>query len=207
MNKVVVYSVLRHIVGIVGAVVATKYGFDTTIVADQTNTLVSAVGALMGIGAVGAGIIDKRVPVEKVVISEPTVIGKGFFLGERSLNNLKGVRSDLVEVITTAIITAPFDFTVTEGVRSIERQRELYQKRPRVTKTMASKHLVQADGAGHAVDLYVFDPSQPNGCDERVATYRALNEHIQEVARRLGVNVRWGGEFEGFFDGHHWEVG
>ena len=44
------------------------------------------------------------------------------------------------------------DFSVREGVRTPETQKEYVAKG--VSKTMASKHLIQPDGYGHAVDLY-----------------------------------------------------
>ena len=209
MDKRVIQSVLRHMVGAVGVGLTTYYGVSPDVANGAVDAAMQLLGVILAGSAALGGVADKRVnpPAEKVAINEPVVVGKGYSLGTRSLANLKGVHPDLAEVISTAIITSPYDFTVTEGVRSAARQRELYNARPRVTKTLNSKHLLQADGTGHAVDLYVFDPSQPNGADERVATYRRLNDHIQEVARRLGISVTWGGDFQGFFDGHHWEIG
>ena len=49
-----------------------------------------------------------------------------FALGTKSINKLEGVRSDLVRVVKRAIELTTQDFMVLEGVRSEQRQRELY---------------------------------------------------------------------------------
>jgi len=49
----------------------------------------------------------------------------GFKLGLRSKQNLSGVHPDMVAVVTRALEISEKDFSVTEGVRNIERQRKL----------------------------------------------------------------------------------
>ena len=51
-----------------------------------------------------------------------------FKLGKRSLSRLEGVDERLVAVVKYAIGISKTDFTVLEGLRSIERQRELVKK-------------------------------------------------------------------------------
>ncbi|WP_064605958.1 M15 family metallopeptidase [Moraxella catarrhalis] len=67
-------------------------------------------------------------------------------ISERSLKSLQGVHPDLVKVVLHAIKISPVDFSVMEGVRTKEHQRELVKKR--ASKTMNSRHLT-----GHAVDI------------------------------------------------------
>ena len=67
-------------------------------------------------------------------------------LGTRSLQSLSGVHPDLVAVVKRAIQITPQDFTVIEGVRNIERQKQLVAKG--ASKTMNSRHIT-----GHAVDM------------------------------------------------------
>lgn len=81
-----------------------------------------------------------------------------FALGQRSLAQLEGVHPLLAGIVHRAIAITKPDFTAQEGLRSIETQK-LYVKRG-ASKTMASKHLRQADGYGHAVDLVPW----LNGC-------------------------------------------
>ena len=69
-----------------------------------------------------------------------------YHLGRRSLVNLGGVKNDLVAVVKRAIEITEVDFTVLEGLRTVERQKELVANG--ASTTMNSRHL-----DGHAVDL------------------------------------------------------
>ena len=75
-----------------------------------------------------------------------------YVLGSRSLNNLKGVNTELVEVVKRAIEITKQDFTVIEGLRSMSRQRQL--KAEGFSETLNSRHLT-----GHAVDLVPYPVS------------------------------------------------
>lgn len=116
---------------------------------------------------------------------------------QRSKNNLVGVHPKLVAVVTRALEIGPVDFVVIEGVRSIEKQRENVAKG--VSKTMNSKHLKQPDGYGHAVDLY---PGTPKGWNDLTA-FRQQAEAMFQAAKEIGIELRWGGDFNR--DG--WDVG
>lgn len=74
-------------------------------------------------------------------------------LSKKSLDRMKGVHPDLVKVVKRAIQISEVDFTVTEGLRDIERQRELVKSG--ASKTMNSRHLT-----GHAVDLIALKNGQ-----------------------------------------------
>ncbi|MCP9270530.1 M15 family peptidase, partial [Xenorhabdus sp. XENO-1] len=47
-----------------------------------------------------------------------------FKFSQRSENNLKGVHPDLVAVVRRALALSPVDFTVIEGLRTLERQKQ-----------------------------------------------------------------------------------
>lgn len=70
-----------------------------------------------------------------------------FFLSQKSLDNLKGIHSDLVIVVKNAIKITKVDFMVGEGLRSLARQNHLVKQGK--SKTMNSRHIT-----GHAVDLW-----------------------------------------------------
>lgn len=119
-----------------------------------------------------------------------------FVLGKTSLARLEGVHPDLVRVVKRAIELTAVDFSVLEGVRSYKRQAELYAKGrtapgPVVTWTMASKHRVQADGFGHAVDLvpHPLDWNDP-------AKFDAIYAAMMEAAKIEGVEVRSGMDWD-----------
>ena len=69
-----------------------------------------------------------------------------FTLGPRSKARLQGVNPDLVKVVERAIKLSEVDFTVIEGLRTLERQHKLVDSG--ASQTLKSRHLT-----GHAVDL------------------------------------------------------
>ena len=75
--------------------------------------------------------------------------------GKQSLENLKGVHPDLVLMCTEVIKI--YDFSVIDGVRTLEKQKELFANKK--TTTMNSKHLPQKDRFSHAVDLMPYKTS------------------------------------------------
>lgn len=77
-----------------------------------------------------------------------------FHFSTRSLRNLSGVHPNLIAVVGLALSQSVVDFTVVEGLRDIETQRQNVAKG--VSQTMNSRHLKQDDGFGHAVDLYPY---------------------------------------------------
>ena len=123
----------------------------------------------------------------ELTVKEPTspVKESGFVLGARSLKNLEGVHPDLVAVVKRAIQITRTDFTVIEGVRTKERQKELLYKG--VSKTMNSRHIT-----GHAVDIV---PVKDGVIGWRIDDYYPLAEAMATAADELGVRVRWGGSW------------
>lgn len=114
----------------------------------------------------------------------------------RSLGNLVGVHPDLVAVVRKALTLTPVDFMVIEGVRTPERQKELYAQgrtKPgrKVTWTLKSNHFVNPkSGFGHAVDLL------PAPYDWReVGPFNQLGDAMMRAASELGVAIRWGADW------------
>jgi peptidoglycan L-alanyl-D-glutamate endopeptidase CwlK len=77
-----------------------------------------------------------------------------YVFGERSQRELRGVHPDLVAVVHRALQLTQIDFAVIDGLRTTEEQAEYV--RTGASKTMNSKHLLQHDGYGHAVDLVPY---------------------------------------------------
>lgn len=117
-------------------------------------------------------------------------------LTSRDLLRLKGVHPDLVRVIKRAALTSPVTFAVLEGLRTIERQKELFKKG--ATTTMNSRHLT-----GHAVDI-----APMIGTEIRWdwPLYYELAPVIKEAAKAEKVVVEWGGQWTKFKDGPHWQL-
>jgi peptidoglycan LD-endopeptidase CwlK len=115
----------------------------------------------------------------------------------RSLGNLQGVHPDLVRVMSLARERSPIPFTVIEGVRSAERQRQLVQQG--ASQTMNSRHLT-----GHAVDIVPHRPDGTLAFDWPL--YHKVAPVIKDAARELGVAIVWGGDWRSFKDGPHFEL-
>jgi peptidoglycan L-alanyl-D-glutamate endopeptidase CwlK len=119
-----------------------------------------------------------------------------FGLSSKSLKRLGGVHPDLVKVVKRAIEITPIDFVVIEGLRTKERQHYLVAKG--ASKTMNSYHLT-----GHAVDIAPLVDGQASW-DWKY--YNQLAPAIKQAAKELGVDITWGGDWQKFKDGPHWQI-
>lgn len=126
----------------------------------------------------------------------------GFALSARSLQRLEGVHPQLVEIVKLAIQRAAVDFTVVEGLRTPERQRELVAAGK--SQTLNGLHLRQADGYGHAVDLApLIGGAIPWN---EWARFKELADVVKACAAELGVPVEWGGDWKTLKDGPHFQL-
>lgn len=121
----------------------------------------------------------------------------GFSLGAGSRARLVGVHPDLVRVVNRAIQLTTQDFSVLCGVRTKAEQADLYaQGRTKpgriVTWTMNSRHIPQADGFGHAVDLVPY-PLEWNNA----AAFDAIMVAMMRAAQELRIEIRCGADWDG----------
>lgn len=115
-------------------------------------------------------------------------------LGNRSLQNLSGVHPDLVAVVKLAISITEQDFTVIEGIRNINRQRELVKAGK--STTMNSRHIT-----GHAVDMVPW-PVDWNDLER----FEVMSEAMKQAAEELDIPIVWGGDWKSFYDAPHFEL-
>jgi peptidoglycan L-alanyl-D-glutamate endopeptidase CwlK len=124
-----------------------------------------------------------------------------FRLSDRSLSRLEGVHPDLVKVVKRAIELTPYDFGITEGVRDLERQKELLKDGK--TTTLKSRHLIQDDGNSHAIDFAVY----VNGkITWEIGYYRKVVQAFMTAAIEEGVQINSGALWRTFVDGPHIEL-
>ena len=132
-----------------------------------------------------------------------------FSLSKRSLDRLNGVDPRLVAVVKRAIEITTQDFMVLEGLRTPQRQAELYAQGrtapgPVVTWTMQSPHL-----EGRAVDLVPY-PVDWN----TLSKFDAIAKAMFDAAKEQGVSIRWGADWDrdgkprerGESDSPHFEI-
>lgn len=115
---------------------------------------------------------------------------------ERSNSKLEGVDERLIRVATLALQLSPVDFGITEGVRTLERQKELVKAG--ASRTLRSKHL-----EGKAIDVVAY-------VGGKVAwdwpLYEKIAKAFRQAADELGVKITWGGSWATFKDGPHFQL-
>lgn len=115
---------------------------------------------------------------------------------EKSNSKLDGVDERLVRVAALALQLSPVDFGITEGVRTLERQKELV--RAGASRTLKSKHL-----EGKAIDVVAY-------VGGKVAwdwpLYEKIAKAFKQAAAELDVNIKWGGDWATFKDGCHFQL-
>jgi len=98
-----------------------------------------------------------------------------------------------VAVVKRAIEITKQDFSVIEGIRSVERQRELLKSG--ASTTMNSRHIT-----GHAVDLAPY----PVSWDWEY--FYPIADAMKQAAEGLDVDLEWGGDWKTFKDGPHFQL-
>ena len=106
--------------------------------------------------------------------------------GKRSKGNMKGVDAKLQNVFNEVV--KEFDCTVTEGVRSQERQNELVAQGK--SKTKFGKHVL-----AKAMDVYPY----PVDFKDR-DRFHYFGGYVKGIAKSQGVKIRWGGDWDGDFE-------
>jgi uncharacterized protein YcbK (DUF882 family) len=117
-------------------------------------------------------------------------------LSIRDMKRLEGVKCQLVDVVMRAAQLTDIPFNVKEGVRTIDRQRQLLALGK--SRTMQSKHLT-----GEAVDLY------PLTQDRKAVDWKGferLAAVMKQAAEELGTRIEWGGDWVKFVDKPHFQL-
>ena len=122
-------------------------------------------------------------------------------LSKRSRNNLKHVHPDLILVVGLAITYTEIDFGVIEGIRTKDRQKELVDSGD--SKTMNSRHLANDEGICFAVDLAAYLHGTLSWAWD---LYEKIAIAMKRAARELGISIEWGGDWNSFKDGVHFQL-
>jgi peptidoglycan L-alanyl-D-glutamate endopeptidase CwlK len=122
-------------------------------------------------------------------------------LDARALRNLDRVHPDLVRVMHAAIQLTAVDFTITEGVRTLARQRQLVASG--ASQTMRSRHLLAPNGFAHAVDV----AAKVGGTIRwDWPLYERIAIAVKRAAADCNVPIEWGGDWRSFRDGPHYQL-
>ncbi|MDY4006761.1 MAG: M15 family metallopeptidase [Fusobacterium varium] len=115
---------------------------------------------------------------------------------KRSLDNLKGVDKRLVKVMEEVLSISPYDFGITEGLRTIEKQKEYV--RTGKSQTMNSYHL-----KGKAVDIVVYKDREVTW---KLDYYKEIADLVKKIAEHDGLKITWGGDWKTLVDGPHFQL-
>lgn len=115
---------------------------------------------------------------------------------KRSLDNLKGVDERLVKLMKEVLTISPYDFGITEGLRTIEKQKEYV--RTGKSQTMNSYHL-----KGKAVDIVVYKDREVTW---KLDYYKEIADIVKEIAKEKGLKITWGGDWKTLVDGPHFQL-
>ena len=174
-------------------------------------------------------VIGFRVEGCEIILTTENIGGdaglkKKYVLSDASIEKMKGVHPKLIELMKKAIGDSPYDFKVVQGLRTAEYQNSLYQQgrtKPGkiVTKldgyNRKSNHQAKADGYGHAVDIAVCGHYDQNGnyvkytADAEMFDNKKLVEiskHVKAVAKEIGLEIVWGGDWKTLYDTPHYEL-
>ncbi len=118
---------------------------------------------------------------------------------KRSKENLKGVDERLVLLVGYALAISKVDFVVVEGLRSTERQKQLYREKKSKcdSVTNISKHQ-----EGKAIDVYYVGwKNTDSSKDER---WKKLIETFKLAGKKLGLKLTFG--YDWGWDNPHIEL-
>jgi peptidoglycan L-alanyl-D-glutamate endopeptidase CwlK len=112
---------------------------------------------------------------------------------ERSKQHLAEIHIDLYEVVFLARLLSEVPFEITDGLRTIEEQRDYFNNG--FSKTMRSKHL-----DGLAVDVV------PIPVTWEPEAFYPIAEAMKQAADILDTPIVWGGDWRTFKDYPHFEL-
>lgn len=118
---------------------------------------------------------------------------------KRSKENLKGIDERLVLLVGYALAISKVDFVVVEGLRSTERQKQLYREKKSKCDgvTKISKHQ-----EGKAIDVYYVGwKNTDSSKDDR---WKKLIETFKLAGKKLGLKLTFG--YDWGWDNPHIEL-
>lgn len=119
-----------------------------------------------------------------------------------STDRRAGVHPDLLKLADAVLQATPWPLRITEGMRTLERQKQLVAAK--ASKTMNSRHLT-----GHALDIVPYIDLDRDG---KIETEELYNRHLFDIlipiakkeADRLGIKMIFG--YDWGWDSPHWEL-
>lgn len=121
-----------------------------------------------------------------------------FKFGNKSIELLADTEDRLVQVTHRALEISPYDFGITETLRSLERQEQLVLEGK--SWTMKSRHLANENGKSEAIDILVYVDGKPTW---QAKYFRKVIQAFITAATELNVQLEFGGLWESVEDWPH----
>ena len=129
-----------------------------------------------------------------------------FKFSQSSIKRLNTVDSKLQLLANEVLKITPYDFAITEGLRTVERQQELFKQ------NTSNKIITKCDGIknkskhqlGKAIDIMVYDEHGAGTWEEKY--YKEVALIFKQKAKELNINISWGGDWKSFKDYPHFEI-
>lgn len=120
---------------------------------------------------------------------------------QSSQTRLNGVHPKLILVAQKALSYGIIDITVTPdgGVRTPEKEQQLVNGGH--SQTLNSKHLIQPDGFGHAIDIAPFPVDLKD-----ISRFYILAALMFRAAMELNTAIEWGGFWTTLKDYGHFQL-
>lgn len=112
-----------------------------------------------------------------------------------NVEKLQGLHPHLVALVN-ALAATGVSFAVVDGLRTLERQKQLLKEKK--TTTLNSRHL-----SGHAVDIV---PIVDGKISWNWPDFYPLRDAMKKLSAELLIPVEWGGDWKSFPDGAHWQL-
>ncbi len=120
-------------------------------------------------------------------------------LGERSLKNIKDIDPRLTLIIGYVLSEGKVDFTVTEGLRSAERQKKLFDEGKSQRDGYIKKSYHQS---GRAFDFIPYPFHSWND----IEAFKKVGEELKKAASKFGFECQYGGDWKSFKDYPHFQI-
>lgn len=125
-----------------------------------------------------------------------------FEFSKRSLGVLSKVDYRLQAVILEALSESSIDFGIpsTGGLRSAAMQQELFLAGKSKVDGHDKKSYHQS---GKAIDVYAYVDGKASWDEEHLAL---IADTVKRVARRMNIDITWGGDWTTFIDMPHFQI-
>lgn len=119
-----------------------------------------------------------------------------YIFSSSSLSRLKTVDEKLQMIMKEALRTSPIDFGIPQygGKRTAEEQNKLYKDD---LSELDGYEKISYHQTGKAVDIYAYVNGKASWNEKHLTI---LAGHIIGVAKRFGVELRWGGDWDRDWD-------